>query len=228
VFQFTAAGGTAPYSFEVVAGILPDGLTFDNSGLITGTPSPTSVSETFTMAVTDASGATCFQDFTIVVAGGCPDWTTIVWDNTSVIVSGDGYAFYTLPINDTVMFSAAGDSVGAGNGLVYLHGQLLYTGPGCNCMVRVTKYDFNPAPATTPDFGWQILQDSVVIDQVVSLLPRTPQDHAFTIGPGVNSVIEFQGFASASALLIGLAYTGNPPIWDRATMDVIFQLRNAP
>ncbi len=53
-FQFTAIGGTSPYTFAVTSGSLPSGLTMSTSGLITG--SPTTVGTTnFTVAVTDSS-----------------------------------------------------------------------------------------------------------------------------------------------------------------------------
>lgn len=53
-FQFTAAGGTAPYTFSVLAAALPDGLTMSASGLITGTPeNDTPCSPIFT--VTDSA-----------------------------------------------------------------------------------------------------------------------------------------------------------------------------
>lgn len=53
-FQFTAAGGVAPYMFSVPPGNLPDGLTMDSTGLVTGTPT-VDIPVTFTVTVTDSS-----------------------------------------------------------------------------------------------------------------------------------------------------------------------------
>lgn len=53
-FQFTADGGTAPYTFEITSGDLPDGLTMDGDGLISGTPTE-SGSFSITVTVTDSS-----------------------------------------------------------------------------------------------------------------------------------------------------------------------------
>ena len=53
-FQFTAAGGTAPYTFTIVAGALPVGLSMTSAGLISGTPTTVQISA-FTVSVTDSS-----------------------------------------------------------------------------------------------------------------------------------------------------------------------------
>jgi hypothetical protein len=54
------SGGTAPYSYTVVAGSLPPGLTFCPGDMLCGTPT-TAGSFGFTIRVTDAAG--CFSDF---------------------------------------------------------------------------------------------------------------------------------------------------------------------
>jgi hypothetical protein len=69
----TASGGTAPYTFAVILGTLPTGLTLTAGGLLSGTPT-TPGSFTVTIRGTDANG--CFADivYTIVIvsAVGCP------------------------------------------------------------------------------------------------------------------------------------------------------------
>ena len=62
----TATGGTAPLSFAVTTGSLPDGLSMASSGTITGTPT-TAGAETFTVTVTDSASATDAAEFTITV-----------------------------------------------------------------------------------------------------------------------------------------------------------------
>ncbi|HSJ33033.1 MAG TPA: putative Ig domain-containing protein [Longimicrobiales bacterium] len=65
--QLMATGGTGTYTWSVVGGALPDGLTLSAGGSITGTP--TSVgSTTFTVWVTDEASVTHSREFTIVVA----------------------------------------------------------------------------------------------------------------------------------------------------------------
>ncbi len=55
--QFQVGGGAAPYTFTIVNGLLPQGLTLTPGGLISGTPVATSFTN-ITFRVTDATGAT--------------------------------------------------------------------------------------------------------------------------------------------------------------------------
>ncbi|HXW54375.1 MAG TPA: Ig domain-containing protein [Candidatus Cybelea sp.] len=53
--QFTATGGTAPYTWSVASGsTLPAGLTLSGSGLLSGTPTTAVSSATFSIALTDS------------------------------------------------------------------------------------------------------------------------------------------------------------------------------
>jgi hypothetical protein len=53
--QITASGGTGPYTFLVISGTLPAGLTLSSSGLLSGTPTIES-SATITIEAIDANG----------------------------------------------------------------------------------------------------------------------------------------------------------------------------
>ncbi|MCA1713630.1 MAG: autotransporter domain-containing protein, partial [Gammaproteobacteria bacterium] len=69
----TASGGTAPYTFAVIAGALPPGLTLSASGVLSGTPTlPGTYS--FTVRATDQNGFTGNQAYavTILIPGGVP------------------------------------------------------------------------------------------------------------------------------------------------------------
>lgn len=60
----SVAGGTTPYAFALSGGTLPSGLTFSAvTGQLTGTPTGTRASATFTVTVTDAAGATSVKTF---------------------------------------------------------------------------------------------------------------------------------------------------------------------
>jgi hypothetical protein len=50
-----AGGGTAPYTWSIIAGALPDGLSLDFAGNITGTPSAQGLFN-FTVQVVDPLG----------------------------------------------------------------------------------------------------------------------------------------------------------------------------
>jgi len=68
----TASGGTGPYTFSVVSGTLPAGLTLTAGGLLSGTPTTVGTSS-ITIRATDANGCFAQITYTIVIsAAGCP------------------------------------------------------------------------------------------------------------------------------------------------------------
>jgi parallel beta-helix repeat protein len=61
-------GGRAPFSFQLVSGVLPPGLTVSAAGIVSGTPTKSGGSA-FTMSVTDANGiASASQTVSLTVA----------------------------------------------------------------------------------------------------------------------------------------------------------------
>jgi Putative Ig domain len=63
-------GGTTPYTWAISAGVLPKGLTLNSaSGVISGPVSSQAVTETFTVTLTSANGASTTKQFTITVCG---------------------------------------------------------------------------------------------------------------------------------------------------------------
>jgi hypothetical protein len=69
--QITASGGTGPYTFSIVSGSLPVGLTLSASGLVSGTPT-TAGSSTVVIQGTDANGCPGRVTYTIVITTGVP------------------------------------------------------------------------------------------------------------------------------------------------------------
>jgi hypothetical protein len=64
-----ATGGTPPYSWSIVSGALPGGLSLSKEGVISGTPSATGAFS-FTIEVTDSASATATKKLSITVATG--------------------------------------------------------------------------------------------------------------------------------------------------------------
>lgn len=64
--QLSTTGGTAPYSYAVSTGALPDGLALAASGALTGTPTAAG-GFAFTVTATDALGFTGTRDYTVQV-----------------------------------------------------------------------------------------------------------------------------------------------------------------
>jgi hypothetical protein len=70
--QLSASGGTAPYTWTLVSGALPAGLTLSAGGAITGTPTAQGTSG-FTVQAKDAVGTTATGAFSITIsAAGTP------------------------------------------------------------------------------------------------------------------------------------------------------------
>ncbi len=65
--QFAATGGTLPYTWSIVSGALPAGLSMDSDGEVTGTPTGAEVA-VFTVRVTDAIGGFAQKSCQITVA----------------------------------------------------------------------------------------------------------------------------------------------------------------
>ncbi len=100
----SGSGGTAPYSFSVTTGSLPNGLTLSSAGLISGTPTLAG-GFTFTITATDAQA--CSNDHTYTVSINCPTITLspATLPNGIVgsaylhsITSGGGTAPYTFTV----------------------------------------------------------------------------------------------------------------------------------
>jgi hypothetical protein len=76
--QITASGGTGPYTFEVISGTLPAGLTLTAGGLLSGTPTGVG-SSVFTIEATDAEDCPGIVSFTLLIRAAdvsqCPPIT---------------------------------------------------------------------------------------------------------------------------------------------------------
>lgn len=67
----TAAGGTGPYTFAVISGALPDGLSLAAGGALTGTPTVESLF-TFEVEATDNYGCTGTRSYDLNIAAAPP------------------------------------------------------------------------------------------------------------------------------------------------------------
>jgi hypothetical protein len=64
----TASGGTAPYTYAVISGALPTGLSLSSGGVISGTPTVAGYFS-FTVRATDSVAATGSRAYTLYVSG---------------------------------------------------------------------------------------------------------------------------------------------------------------
>jgi hypothetical protein len=99
-------GGTGPYSFTLESGTVPDGLTLNPDGTITGNPTPVDVGpNAFSVLVTDSSDPTQFVSLpeSLTVDPGTPDTST----TTTAGVSPS-----TIVVGQTVTFSSTVSGAG--------------------------------------------------------------------------------------------------------------------
>lgn len=69
--QLLGNSGIAPYTYEVVSGTLPPGLTLSSTGLMSGSPT-TPLAQTFTVRGTDARGCNSDRQFVFRIGVGVP------------------------------------------------------------------------------------------------------------------------------------------------------------
>lgn len=120
--SLSASGGTAPYSWSVVGGSLPTGLSLASNGQVTGVATAPG-QFTFTVRVTDSTGAATDQQFTVAVAVGltvaaCPASTGTVGAAYSSLLAANGgrppltWSIETGQIPTGVALSAGGALTG--------------------------------------------------------------------------------------------------------------------
>ena len=107
-YSFTpaASGGTPGYTFAVVAGTLPDGLSINGStGAVTGTPTTAGTSSGITIRVTDSLGATAdLSGLSIDVSAAA----MVAWDATVNNPTGAANTVYT---NDNRTASTSANTI---------------------------------------------------------------------------------------------------------------------
>lgn len=222
----TASGGTAPYTWTVISGALPAGLSLSSGGIISGTPTSAGNS-TSTAQVQDASGSkatatfsipvTAAQGSVVLTTGTLPNGTVNAPYSGTIGVAG-GTAPYTCTINAGTL--PAGLTLGAG---CVVSGTP--TAPG-NTTVTVGVTDSgNPAGGTSGPVSITINPSSLNIAS--GNLPNG------TVGTPYNSTVGVTGGTApytctvvAGSLPAGLSFgagcavTGTPTIAGTSTPTV--------
>ena len=127
--QLQASGGSAPFSWDVVSGALPAGLSLSPTGAMSGTPTAAGASS-FTVRVTDAHGRTARRALSIAVrtpaaagwvtSGGVPGHTGTVAgeagiDADTISTFARRYTTAALPFVSTSPGSGADEVVVSGS-----------------------------------------------------------------------------------------------------------------
>jgi hypothetical protein len=174
--QITATGGTGPYTFTVVSGTLPVGVTLSSGGLLSGTPTTLGASPV-TIQATDGNGCPGFITF-VMASATCPVITfsppTLPTGNLGVAYSqqitaigGTGpYTFTvvsgTLPVGVTLSSGGllAGTPTTLGASPVTIEAT---DGNGCPGLITFVMAGAAAAGAIPTLSGWGLLTLTVLI-----------------------------------------------------------------
>ena len=167
--QLIASGGTLPYSWSIVSGSLPAGLSMAANGLIGGTPTAAGTSN-FTVKVTDAQNGSVQKDLQIIVISPATGYdshfvsqvvpstlqpgqafiVTLRWLNTgstSWLGSG-GFAIFSQ--------NPANNATWGGNQVPWVNGAVA---PGDT--MELLFQAFAPSREGTYDFQWQLFEQGL-------------------------------------------------------------------
>jgi uncharacterized protein (TIGR03437 family) len=182
-----AAGGIPPYSWSLLAGALPDGLSLSSAGTISGTPTKIS-SFGFTAQATDTSGATAAAGFSITIT---PPVITI----TTTSPLSNGIAGISYP---TQVFAATGgigpytfqEQGALPSGLTFSGGQItgVAVGVGTSSFTVTATDSSQPTPLTASS-EFQISVSPAHTDLVLSQgsLPFTFNAGAISLPAGTST-----------------------------------------
>ena len=171
-----ALGGTAPYTWSVVAGFgsLPAGLTLASNGLISGTPS-TSGTSSFTVKVMDAASATAQGLFSITISAPGQDYNSQYVSESVPTSLQPGQAFNvnikwtnngSRTWNGSAGFRLASqnpaNNVTWGGNTVQLPGFVINPGE----QLDLTFTAFAPSTPGRYNFQWQCIQDNTFFGEM--------------------------------------------------------------
>jgi hypothetical protein len=189
----TASGGTAPYTFSLSVGTLPNGLTLAANGTLSGTPAQAGTF-TFTAQAREANGCTGSQAYTLVLA--CPAITVnpaslpnamlnLPFPATSFTASG-GLGTHTFTISAGALPMGLALTNGVLSGTATQLGNFNFTitatdAAGCTgtrsyafSVRRAAKADFDGDGKTDlsiwrgPTGQWQVIQSASSQTQIIA------------------------------------------------------------
>ncbi|HEY0660566.1 MAG TPA: putative Ig domain-containing protein [Lysobacter sp.] len=166
---FTAAGGTAPYTFALPSGTLPVGMSLSSAGVLSGTPTLAG-SYTFTLVATDSNGSTSAPvSYTVnvvaptitIAPATLPDGVVgVAYSQTFTAAGGTGPYTFALP-SGALPVGMSLSSAGVFSGTPTLAGAYTFTlvatdsngstSAPVSYTVNVVAPTITITPATLPD-----------------------------------------------------------------------------
>ncbi|MGH9842046.1 MAG: putative Ig domain-containing protein, partial [Blastocatellia bacterium] len=206
----TASGGTAPYSFAVMAGTLPGGLSLSSSGALTGMPSVAGTFN-FTIAATDAGGCTGTRSYTVTVTGTTGGRNSLLYvlrDSTS------GNQIYGYAVNETTgaLTLLAGFPISTGsNGIDRTPSEMLIMDRAnlrlyavSNGSDTVSAYAINPATGALAPLPFSPINlgsgewDTIAVH---------PSGSPLVVGATENRLLSYQITATTATMAAGSPYS---------------------
>lgn len=175
-FQYTAVGGTAPYTFSISSGALPTGTSMDSAGLVTGTITAPGSPSWQVMAV-DANGVSGTLNDSAVILNGLwwvTNEGTIPLDN-DLYISSDPLSFGAATTRTPNITPGYGPKGVTTNVVLVAPSSL-----GTSDLERIT--DMTP-PITTVlqgSFPFNALRHIRVIDGIVFLIPQLGTTYSYS------------------------------------------------
>jgi len=217
--QLTVSGpNTSQVAWRLLSGDLPPGLALSEDGLISGTPTTTSLF-TYGFTIIAEDGFICTKDFSITGLCGCVQWKDAEWLSPpygSAAGGGSFSAVFGTGVIPTTFFvqaiSPAGNTDQADAG-ANTPG-LTYNGPACDCICRFTT----SSAGALSEFSWVVdIQTplGVLVNKQSGVDPDGTYNITFTIPDtggmnihvqitvGVNSGTGLGVFTPSSATISG-------------------------
>jgi outer membrane autotransporter protein len=227
--SLSSSGGIAPYSYSIVSGNLPIGVSFSSAGVFSGTPT-TAGSYTAAIRSTDDAGYNTTVSYTIVIADAVP----VAVDDTATTLAQQPVTI-AVTANDTgVITSIAiasapthGTAVVSGLNIVYTPAtayfgpdSLTYTaiGPGGTSAPATVSITVTPLPVPVgqPRTATTLAGQPVTIDTTVG-----------ATGSPYTGVTIVTAPATGTTVVAGTNITYTPPANASGPVSIVYALNNA-
>ena len=215
----TAGSGTAPYTFAVTTGTLPDGLGLTPAGVLSGTPTTPVTGAAFTVTATDSKGHTGTQNYTITITA-----RPVLTITPTTLSTGEAQLAYSQQLTATNGTAPYTFAVTAGStlpdGLSLSPGGLLSGTPSIagNYSFSVTATDSQTYTGTQPyTLAIAPVGTSVHLgNSNIGILVNTTANYALQLSGGTKP---YNVSITTGSLPNGLTLTGAGVITGNATAD---------